>query len=273
MSILVEHAWLAEHLADTNLVVLDATLPPTGVTPPLDTHARYLAQHIPGTIFFNIDDISDHASPYPHMLPSPEEFAQKMSALGVSDTATIVVYEQQGVFSASRAWWMLKTMGAQNVHLLNGDLAAWRAAGLPLETGEVHRAPTTFHANFNASAVVSYEELQSKLAAQQQILDARSAGRFAGTAPEPRPGLRSGHMPGATSTPFTDLVDQGKLKSQDALRAYFSGKGVDLEKPITTTCGSGVTAAVIALGLELSGAHDVALYDGSWAEYAQRSET
>src|SRR3569623_662992 len=122
MSILVEPAWLAEHLADTNLVVVDASLPPTGVTPPPDMRAHYLAQHIPGAVFFNIDDISDHASPYPHMLPSAQEFAQKMSALGISNTATIVIYEQQGIFSAPRAWWMLRTMGAHHVHLLNGDL-------------------------------------------------------------------------------------------------------------------------------------------------------
>ena len=273
MGILVEPAWLAEHLADANLVVLDATLPPTGVTPPPDMRAHYLAQHIPRAVFFNIDDLSDHSSPYPHMLPSLQEFAQKMSVLGISDTATTVIYEQQGIFSAPRAWWMLRTMGAQNVHLLNGDLNAWKEAGLPTESGDVHRAPAEFHASYNASAVVSYEDLQSKLTAHQQVLDARSAGRFTGAAPEPRPGISSGHMPGATNTPFTDLTTRGQLKSPDELRAYFANKGVDLSKPITTTCGSGVTAAVIALGLELAGARDVALYDGSWAEYAQRPQS
>lgn len=273
MSILVDTAWLSERLGQPGIVVVDASLPPTGVTPPPDTRARFVQQHIPGAVFFNIDEISDHSSPYPHMLPSPQEFAQKMSALGISDTATIVVYEQQGIFSASRAWWMLRTMGAQNVHLLNGDLAAWIAAALPTESGEAHPAPADFHANYDASAVVSYEQLQSKLNANQQVLDARSAGRFTGAAPEPRPGLSSGHMPGATSTPFTELTAQGKLKSPDELRAYFTSKDVDLAKPITTTCGSGVTAAVIALGLELAGAQGIALYDGSWAEYARRPES
>lgn len=273
MSILVEPSWLAQHLRDTNLVILDATLPPVGATPPVDTRARYQAAHIPSAIFFDINELSDHSTPLPHMLPSPTEFAQKMSALSISDTATIVVYEQAGVYSAPRAWWMLKTMGATDVHLLNSDLAAWMAAGHPTESSEAPRNAATFHAHFKAADVVSYNELQQKLTAGAQIIDARSAGRFTGSAPEPRAGLSSGHMPGATNVPFTDLTTNGKLKLPDEIRAEFASKGIDIQKSITTTCGSGVTAAVLAVGLELAGAKSVSLYDGSWAEYASRPES
>ena len=270
MNPLVEPAWLAARLHEPNTIVLDATLPPVGVTPPVDTHARYLAQHIPGALFFDINEHSDHTPSLPHMLPTAEAFSRSMSALGISDSATIVIYEQQGVFSAPRARWMFRTFGAQNVHLLNGDLKAWIAAGLPAESGEVHRAPATFHANLNQVAVKNFSEIQVLIARHAQILDARSNARFTGTAPEPRAGISSGHMPGATSTPFTELVEDGRLKSPAELRSIFAEKNVDLEGPITTTCGSGVTAAVVTLALEIAGAKDLTLYDGSWAEYAQQ---
>ncbi len=270
MSPLVSCAWLAAHLDDPNTVVLDATLPPVGITPPVDTRARYLAQHIPGAVFFDIEALSDPATPLPHMLPSLNAFAASLSSLGIGDAMTIVLYEQAGVFSAPRARWMLRTFGAPNVLLLDGDLTSWLEANLPTQSGEVHRAPAVFHPNFNASAVKDFADIQHLIADRAQILDARSAARFQGTAPEPRPGLPSGHMPGATSVPFTDLVDHGRLKSPAALRELFATKSIDLDRPITTTCGSGVTAAVVALGLELAGAKDVTLYDGSWADYAQR---
>lgn len=269
---IVSVSWLAERLADPNLVILDATLPPVGVLPRVDTRGRYLAQHIPGAVFFDIDELSDHSTPLPHMLPRPEAFAESMAALGIGDRMQIVVYEQEGVFSAPRAWWMLRTFGAEEVYLLDGGLQAWIASGLPTESGAVSRLRATFHARFHADAVQDFEQLQQTIAGRGQILDARSAGRFTGAVPEPRPGLSSGHMPGATSVPFTELARDGKLKSADELRAYFAAKSVDLERPITTTCGSGVTAAVIALALEVAGARDVGLYDGSWAEYAGRPE-
>jgi thiosulfate/3-mercaptopyruvate sulfurtransferase len=272
MNPLVDPAWLAARLQDPNIIILDATLPPVGVTPPVDTHARYLARHIPGAIFFDIDRHSDHTTPLPHMLPTAEVFAQSMSALGIDSNATIVIYEQEGVFSAPRARWMLRTFGAKNVHILNGGLNAWLAANLPTESGPVHRPAATFHATLNHEAVKDFAQIQQLIAEHKQILDARSNARFAGTAPEPRPNLSSGHMPGATSIPFTDLVDSGRLKSPEALRNLFAAKKVDLHQPITTTCGSGVTAAVVALGLELAGATNVTLYDGSWAEYAQHPE-
>jgi thiosulfate/3-mercaptopyruvate sulfurtransferase len=273
MTPLVTPSWLAARLQDPTTIIFDATLPPVGVTPTIDTHARYLATHIPGAIFFDIEAISDHATTLPHMLPTPEAFSQSMSALGVSDTSNIVLYEQQGVFSAPRAWWMLRTFGAQNVHILDGGLRAWTDSNLPTESGPIHRAPASFHAKLNRNAVADLAQLKDRLAQHQQILDARSAPRFNGTAPEPRPGLSSGHMPGATNIPFTELAEDGRLKPADKLREYFATKNVNLDQPITTTCGSGVTAAVIALSLEIAGAKDVTLYDGSWAEYAQHPDS
>jgi thiosulfate/3-mercaptopyruvate sulfurtransferase len=273
MNPLVTPAWLSARLQDPNTIILDATLPPVGVTPPIDTHARYLAQHIPGALFFDIEEFSDHSTPLPHMLPTAEDFSRSISALGIADTSTIVVYEQEGVFSAPRAWWTLRTFGAQHVHLLDGGLRAWVNAGLPTESGPVRRAPTTFHATLNPKAVKTLSQLTDKIANHQPILDARSAARFNGTAPEPRPGLPSGHMPGATSLPFTELVEDGRLKPEEKLRQLFLSKQVDLQQPITTTCGSGVTAAVLALGLEIAGAQDVSLYDGSWTEYAQQPDS
>jgi thiosulfate/3-mercaptopyruvate sulfurtransferase len=273
MNPLVDPTWLAARLQDPDTIILDATLPPVGVTPPVDTHASYLARHIPGAIFFDIDQHSDHSTPLPHMLPTPEDFSCSMSSLGVGDNMTIVVYEQEGVFSAPRAWWTFRTFGAQHVHILDGGLRAWTEANLPTESGPIHRAPATFHATINHDAVKNLSQLRDQITTHQQILDARSAARFNGTAPEPRPGLSSGHMPGATSVPFTELVEDGRLKPAEKLRELFLTKDIDLEQPITTTCGSGVTAAVIALGLEVAGAQNVSLYDGSWAEYAQHPDS
>jgi thiosulfate/3-mercaptopyruvate sulfurtransferase len=265
-------SWLAGRLDDPGTVILDATLPPVGVTPPVDTHSRYLATHIPGAIFFDIEELSDHSTALPHMMPTAEEFSRKMSALGVGDGMAIVIYEQEGVFSAPRAWWMLRSFGAREVYLLDGGLRAWVDAGLPVEAGPVQRAPAAFRASLNAKAVKNFAQVQAMIATRGQILDARSAGRFSGASPEPRPGLSSGHMPGAISLPFTELVEGGRMKDAAELGQIFVAKGVDLTAPVTTTCGSGVTAAVLALGLALAGAEQVGLYDGSWAEYAQQPE-
>jgi thiosulfate/3-mercaptopyruvate sulfurtransferase len=273
MNPLVTPAWLAARRQDPNTLALDATLPPVGVTPPIDTSARYLDKHIPGALFFDIEELSDHSTALPHMLPSAIAFSRSMSTLGVADSATIVIYEQEGVFSAPRAWWMLRTFGAQHVYILDGGLHAWTNAGHSTESGPVHHAPVNFHAKLDPDAVKDLPQIKEKITNHQQILDARSAARFNGTAPEPRPGLSSGHMPGATSVPFTELVEDGRLKPADKLRQIFATKNIDLQQPITTTCGSGVTAAVIALGLELAGAKHVSLYDGSWAEYAQQPDS
>ena len=272
MTPLVTAGWLASRIGDPSVAILDSTLPPVGVTPVLDTYARFLEQHIPGAHFFDIEELSDHATSLPHMLPSAERFARDMSALGVSDEQTIVVYEQSGVFSAPRAWWALRAFGAREVYVLDGDLHAWLAAGLPTEAGEPQNRPATFHAKLSAHAVRSFAQVQAALASGEQVLDARSAGRFSGQVPEPRPGLRAGHMPGALSLPFTSLVEQGRLKNAEQLRVAFADAGVDLAAPVTTTCGSGVTAAVLALGLAIAGAQQVSLYDGSWAEYAQHPD-
>src|SRR5271154_564924 len=186
MNPLVTPSWLCERFHDHGTVVLDATLPPVGVTPQVDTRARYLATHIPGAVFFDIEKLSDHSTPLPHMLPLPEEFSRSMSELGVGDQMDIVVYEQEGVFSAPRAWWMLRTFGASNVFLLDGGLRAWIAAGLPTESGEVHPAPASFEARFSPNAVRGFEQVEQLIAQHGQILDARSAGRFSGGSPEPR---------------------------------------------------------------------------------------
>jgi thiosulfate/3-mercaptopyruvate sulfurtransferase len=269
---LVTASWLAERIDDPGTVVLDTTLPPVGVSPVVDTRARYLAGHIPGGVFFDIEALSDHSTLLPHMLPTPKEFSRSMARLGVGDGMTIVVYEQAGVFSAPRAWWMLRTFGAREVYILDGGLTAWTEANLPLQSGEVERPEATFDAVLDHGAVKSFAEMQRLIAGHGQILDARSAGRFSGSAPEPRAGIESGHMPRATNIPFTELVEDGRLKGMARLREIFAAKGVDVERPITTTCGSGVTAAVLSLGLEIAGAKQVSLYDGSWAEYAQRPE-
>ena len=272
MNPLVTPAWLAARLDDPATVILDATLPPVGVVPPVDTHARYLAHHIPGAVFFDIDDLSEHSSSLPHMLPHPETFSRDMVSLGVGDQMTIVVYEQGSVFSAPRAWWMLRTFGAQNVYILDGGLRAWIAASLPTQAGQEDRAPASFHAHLHSEAVKDFSQVQKMIAEGAQILDARSAGRFAGTAPEPRSGLGSGHMPGAKNLPSTELATDGRLKSMEELRKIFHAAGINMERTITTSCGSGVTAAVLLLGLEIAGAKQVALYDGSWAEYASHPE-
>ena len=273
MNPFVTPSWLAARLGDPDdTVILDATLPPVGVTPPVDTRSQYLARHISGAIFFDIEALSDHSTPLPHMLPTAEAFARDMSALGVNDRMTIVVYEQAGVFSAPRAWWMFRTFAAHKVYILDGGLRAWIEAGLPTDSGQVHRAPANFHARLTHDALKDFRQMQQMIAEHGQILDARSAGRFTGAAPEPRPGISPGHMPGATNIPFTELVEDDRLKSAEQLRQIFAAKAVDLKQPVTTTCGSGVTAAVIALGLAIAGADHVSLYDGSWAEYALQPE-
>jgi|SRR6187402_117628 len=268
MNPLVSASWLSDHLNERETLVLDATLAPPGSALSVTPRSSFEASHIPGAIFFDIEEFSDHATALPHMLLSAEAFASKMSALGVDSDRTIVVYEQVGVFSAPRAWWMLRTFGAQRVYLLDGGLGAWVESGFPTESGVTVREPASFHATLEKDAVKDFAQIQRLISEKAQIVDARSAGRFAGSAPEPRPGISSGHMPGAINLPFTDLVETGRYKSADELRRVFSEKGVQLDQPITTTCGSGVTAAVVGLGLEIAGAESFSLYDGSWAEYA-----
>jgi thiosulfate/3-mercaptopyruvate sulfurtransferase len=268
----VSPAWLADHLADPNVAIVDGSwyLPAAS----RDPRAEYLAGHIPGAVWFDVDKYADHSSGLPHMLMPPAEFAALAGRLGIADTNTIVVYDGMGLFSAPRVRWNFLVMGARDVRILAGGLPAWRAENRPLETGEATRPVTTFHADFDPSRVAALPEMQVLVrTGERQILDARPAGRFTGAAPEPRPGIRSGHMPGAKSAPADTLVENGRLKSPEALRAQFQAAGIDLQKPIVTTCGSGVTAATLKLALEQAGAADVILYDGSWTEWGGRDDT
>jgi thiosulfate/3-mercaptopyruvate sulfurtransferase len=268
----VTPAWLADHLNDPDVVVVDGSwyLPALA----RDPRAEYLAGHIPGAIWFDVDQYADLSTPLPHMLMPPADFAALAGRLGVADTDTIVVYDGAGLSSAPRVRWTFAVMGAKDVRILSGGLPAWRAENRPLETAEVARPATSFNADFDPGRVALLADMQALVrTGHRQIIDARPAGRFAGTDAEPRPGLRSGHMPNAISAPATTLVENGRLKSPDTLKAQFAAAGIDLTKPIVTTCGSGVTAATLKLALEQAGARDVILYDGSWAEWGGRDDT
>lgn len=263
--------WLAAHLADPEVVVVDASwhLPNAS----RNAQAEYLAGHLPGAVFFDIDGIADTATDLPHMLPAPAEFARAVGALGISEDMTIVVYDEVGLFSAPRVWWTFRSFGARNVFMLEGGGPKWRAEKRRIEPGLVQRPRVSFNANFNADATVDFEAVLSNLRSHEaQIVDARPAPRFHGEVPEPRPGLRSGHIPGSLNVPVGLLTEAGRLKSPEHLRAIFAERGIDLEKPLITSCGSGITAVTLALALEQAGAKDVAVYDGSWAEWGAHKD-
>ncbi|MGX0904800.1 thiosulfate/3-mercaptopyruvate sulfurtransferase [Roseovarius sp. MBR-79] len=264
---LVSTGWLAAHLKDPDLRVLDGTtfLPGTG----RDARAEYEAAHIPGARFFDIEDISDARSALPHMVPPVEKFMSKLRAMGVGDGHQVVVYDSHGLFSAARVWWLFRLMGQENVAVLDGGLPKWQAEGREIEDMPpiVRDRHMTVRRQNNMVRDVTQVSAAAKLG-DHEIIDARSAGRFRGEEPEPRPGLRSGHIPGSKSVPFTTLLNPDKtMKDAAGLRAAFAAAGVDLGKPAITTCGSGLTAAVINLALERIGKTDHALYDGSWAEW------
>ncbi|MBG6163863.1 thiosulfate/3-mercaptopyruvate sulfurtransferase [Labrenzia sp. EL_195] len=269
---LVSTQWLADHLESPDLAVINAWMPP--VTHP-DAPPVYPNAHVPGAVFFDVNEICDKTSDLPHMLPQPHVFSSAMRKLGIGDGQTIVVYDDFGFYSAPRVWWTLRTMGAERVFVLDGGFPKWRAENRPV-TDDVPRKPQShFTSRLNHGAVADLAEIRNTIrASSRQILDARSVDRFSGVAPEPRAGLRSGHMPSALNLPFTRLINEsGTFRTKDELKQIYQEAGVDLEKPVTTTCGSGVTAAILTLGLTVLGARDLALYDGSWTDWGGREDT
>ncbi|WP_163848268.1 3-mercaptopyruvate sulfurtransferase [Pseudooceanicola aestuarii] len=264
---LVSTEWLARHLKDPDLRILDASMYLPGSD--RDARAEYSAAHIPGARFFDIDDVSDNRSDLPHMVPPVEKFMSRMRAMGVGDGHQVVVYDGAGLFSAARVWWLFRLMGQMDIAVLDGGLPKWQAEGREVEDMEpiVRDRHMTVRRQNQMVKDVTQVSAASKLG-DYEIIDARAAARFKGTADEPRPGLRKGHIPGSKNVPFTDLLNADQtMKDTPALRAIFEGAGVDLKKPAITTCGSGVTAAVLSLALERLGKSDHALYDGSWAEW------
>ncbi|HQY43514.1 MAG TPA: 3-mercaptopyruvate sulfurtransferase [Paracoccaceae bacterium] len=264
---LVSTDWLEAHLKDPDLRILDASwyLPDAG----RDAKAEYQAAHIPGARFFDIDEIADKRSGLPHMAPPPEMFISRMRAMGVGDGHQVVVYDGSGLFSAARVWWTFRLMGKADVAVLDGGLPKWQAEGRPVE--DMPPIVRDRHITVQRQAHLVKDVTQVAAAAKlgdYAIIDARSPGRFKGEEPEPRPGLRSGHIPGAVNVPYREVLNgDGTMKSPDALRNLFTAAGVDLKKPAITSCGSGVTAAVLSLALERIGKRDHSLYDGSWAEW------
>jgi thiosulfate/3-mercaptopyruvate sulfurtransferase len=272
---LVSTAWLADRLSTPGLQVVDASwyLPTSG----RDARAEYLAGHLPGAVFFDLDAISDPGSPLPHMLPPPRQFAEQVGALGIGDQDEVVVYDGSGAnLSAARVWWMFRAFGHERVAVLDGGLPKWRTEGRPVEPGAVLPPTARFTPRAVATGVV--RDLASVrgalLSGEAQVVDMRSAGRFAGTEPEPRPGLRGGHIPGSRSLPYTELVGaDGTLLPPDALRRRIAAAGVDPARPIVATCGSGVSACALIHALHSLGHRQASLYDGAWAEWGARDDT
>jgi thiosulfate/3-mercaptopyruvate sulfurtransferase len=263
--------WLIEHLRDRDVAVVDGSyfMP----IQKRDAHAEYRSGHIPGAVFFDIETVCDHSTDLPHMLPGPTQLSAAAGALGIGDGDTVVVYDSVGLYSAARVWWTFRIFGAKNVYILDGGLPKWKAEGRPMETGDGKRPPRQFKAEMNVGAVATLADVRMALSsASAQIVDARSAERFRGKAPEPRPGLRSGHMPGSFNVPFERVVENGTLVSRERIAAAFTEAGVDLDKPIITSCGSGVTAAILTFALDSIGKTAAGLYDGSWCEWGSRPD-
>lgn len=270
---LVSTQWLADHLSDPDVRVLDGSfyLP----AEQRDNKAEFAAAHIPGAAFFDIDAIADSSSDLPHMFPSEAVFAAAAGHLGIGNGDRVVCYDGGKMTGAGRVWWMFRAFGHDNVAILDGGMTKWRAENRPTESGAATPSPKTYEARFAPDMVRLREDVLAIIeAGDRQLLDARSAGRFSGSEPEPRAGMRSGHMPGALNLPYTQLVaTDGTLKPEAELRAAFEAAGVDFDRPVVTTCGSGVSATVLLLGLHVLGHEKLSLYDGSWSEWGSRDDT
>jgi len=263
---LVTTDWLAANLDAPELVILDGSF----YLPAMkrDAAAEYLAGHIPGAVRFDIDEIADHTIDLPHMLPAAADFAAAAGRLGIGQNDTIVAYDGHGMFSSPRVWFTFRLFGARNVFILDGGLPKWQAEGRPLEIGAVPRPAKTFTAQRHGDRIASLERVREALASGgAQVVDARPGERFRGEVAEPRPGVRSGRMPGSHNVPSTSVVENGTLLPPDRLRGAFAAGGVDIDKPVITSCGSGVSAAILWLALDTLGREPAALYDGSWSEW------
>jgi len=265
-SLFVSTQWLADHLHAPDLILFDASwhMPAAG----RDAHAEFLERHVPGAVFFDIDAVADHSTDLPHMLPDPAAFSSAVRKLGLGDGMRIVVYDSLGLFSAPRLWWTLRVFGASEISILDGGLPAWIAEGRPLEEGAQKRQPRHFTARLDHGLVADAQDVKKALAdGSAQVVDVRSAERFRGAVAEPRPGLRSGHMPGAVNLPFGALVADGRMKDAPALESAFAAAGVDPDRPIIASCGSGLTASILSLALAATGRPPATVYDGSWSEW------
>ena len=271
---LVTTEWLAEHLHSPDLRVIDGSyyLPGEG----LDPGEEFNLHHIPGAVFFDIDDIADADSDLPHMLPSPQKFSSRVRKLGLGDGLRFVVYDQKGVWSSPRVWWTFRYFGHEDIAVLDGGLPKWMDEGRSVESGPASPGERHFTARMNSFMVRDKDQMKSNLSsAREQVVDARPAGRFSGRDPEPREGLRSGHIPGSINLPYDALMNSESrtLRKPDELRQGFEAAGVAFNRPVVTSCGSGITAAILSLGLKMAGHKDVALYDGSWAEWGLPGDT
>jgi thiosulfate/3-mercaptopyruvate sulfurtransferase len=270
---LVTPEWLAQNLGRRDVRVVDGSWHMPHLK--RDARAEFIDAHVPGAVFFDIDAIADHGTSLPHMLPRAAEFARSVGSLGIGNRDRVIVYDSRGVVSAARVWWTFRAFGHDAVAVLDGGLPRWRAEGRPVESGTPAPRARRFTARLRRSLVRDLAGMRQNLTTRRaQVLDARSRGRFAGTEPEPRAGLRSGHIPGSLNLPYDELYQKdGSLLAHEELRQKFEDAGLDLGKPVVTSCGSGVTASVLALGLYAAGRPDVAVYDGSWTEWGGRDDT
>lgn len=274
MTSLVSSAWLADHLSDPNVIVLDASFKLPGAKP--TAYEEFTNRHIPSAQFFDVDKVADEKNPLPHMMPSKDKFARAVGALGISNSSMVVIYDTLGLMSAGRAWWMFRSFGHPMVAILDGGLKSWTAEGRPMTSELTKRAETEFKAEFDPAVVASKADMLANMKSElYSVIDARSAARFSAKEKEVRPGLRSGHIPGSLNVPFDLMTDPitGKMRSPQEITQVFRGAGLEMTRPVIASCGSGVTACALAFGLHLVGKDDVKIYDGAWAEWGMLGDT